>query len=132
MLKIPPNARNLREWPNSTTWFDEDGILYSLSKKGPAPSMEETRKTMEEFQRQIGDTKICMLIDVTNTAPSTKERREYAATELPKIVKAVAMVSDSPLGTMLANLFFTVKTLPYPTKMFRSEEEAREWLKNYL
>jgi hypothetical protein len=131
MLTKPANAK-IMEWPTSTIWFDESGILYSISKKVPQPSLEETKKILEEFKSIIGDRKVCMLIDVTNTSESSRELREYAAEEFPKFVKAIAMVSGSALGKMLANLFFTLKTQPYPTKMFTNEVDAREWLKQYL
>jgi len=51
---------------------------------------------------------------------------------LPRYIKAIAMVSDSALGKMLANLFFTLKKQPYPTKMFTNEQDAKEWLMQYL
>ncbi len=131
MISIPKNVQ-VTEWGTSTTWFDEDGILYSVSKKGPKHSLEETKKRFEEFKKIIGDTKICMLIEVTNTSESTREIRDYAAEELPKIVKAIAMVSTSAVGKMLANLFFTLKTQPYPTKMFSNEKDAKKWLQQFL
>jgi len=128
----PPKNTKVYDWPTSTFWFGEDGILYSVSKKAGPRSLEETRKTVEEFKAIIGDKKVCMLIDVTNSSESNKETRDYVATEFPKFVKAIAMVSKSALGKMLANLFFSIKTQPYPTKMFNNENEAREWLKQYL
>lgn len=131
MLTIPPNA-DVREWPTSTIWIDGDGILYSVSRKGARQSLEESRNNLEELRKMTRGGKVCMLIDVTHTSESTKELRDFAAEELPKLVKAIAMVSESALGTMLANLFFTLKTQPYPTKMFKGEEEAKLWLKQYL
>lgn len=131
MLNIPDNV-NIKEWGNSTTWFNEDGILYSVSRKGPPPSLDESRAQIEEFKKMIGNKKICMLADVTNTTESSREVRDYAAEELPKFIKAIAMVSGSAVGKMLANLFFTIKTQPYPTKMFSNEKDAKKWLEQFL
>ena len=131
MLNITTNVK-VKEWDTSTTWFDEEGILYSVSKKGTQQSLEETKKRFEEFKALIGNNKICMLIDVTNTSESSREIRNYAAEELPKIVKAIAIVSTSSVGKKLANLFFTLKTQPYPTKMFNNETEAKKWLQQFL
>ncbi len=130
-MEIPQNMK-VYDTPTSSFWFDEDGILYSLSKKSPPQSLEETVKLMNDFREIIGSKKICMLIDVTNTTETTREVREYAALEFPKFVKAIAMISGSALGGMLANLFFSLKSQPYPTKMFKDEEEAKQWLKQYL
>ncbi|MGQ0829168.1 MAG: STAS/SEC14 domain-containing protein [Bacteroidota bacterium] len=128
----PPKNAKVYDWETSAFWFDEKGILCSVSKKVPPLSMNDTIRNIEEFKKIIGDRKICMLIDVTNSSESTREVRSYAATEFPKFIKAIAMISSSALGKMLANLFFTLKTQPYPTKMFNNENEAREWLKQYL
>lgn len=128
----PPANAKVHEFPTSSFWFDSDGILCSISKPAPPLSLEDTKKTMGDFMRIIGDKKVCMLVDVTHSAESTREVREYAAEEFPKFVKAIAMISKSALGKMLANLFFTLKSQPYPTKMFNDEEEARKWLKQYL
>lgn len=130
MLTKPANA-DIIEWPTATIWFNE-GILFSISKKVPQQTLEEVKKSLEDFKLLIGDKKVCMLIDVTHTTESSRELKDFAAKEFPKIIKAIAMVSDSALGKMLANLFFTLKTQPYPTKMFNNEKEAKEWLKQYL
>ncbi len=128
----PPENAKIMEWPTSTSWFDEEGILCSISKKAPRQTLEETRQSVEEFKKITGNKKVCMLADVTNSTETTKEVRDYAAEELPKMIKAIAMLSKSALGKMLANLFFSVKSQPYPVKMFTDEQEARTWLRKYL
>jgi hypothetical protein len=131
-MELPKNTE-VFETPTSSYWFDEDGILYSISKKVSPLSLEETIKILEDFKQTLPkDKKICMLIDVTHSTESTREVRDYAAVEFPKFVKAIAMVSSSALGKMLANLFFSIKEQPYPTKMFTDEAEAKKWLKQYL
>lgn len=131
MISAPVN-KQLIEWPSSTLWFDEDGIVYSISKKSANRSLEDTKKSVEEFRKLLGDKKVCMLADISNAKPTSREIREYSAKVLPEFIKAMAMVSRSPAGKMLANLFFALKTQPFPTKVFTSEEEARKWLNQYL
>ncbi|HWY12347.1 MAG TPA: STAS/SEC14 domain-containing protein [Bacteroidia bacterium] len=130
-MKPPENAK-VYEWDTSTFWFDESGIFCSISKKTPPQSLDEVKKSMEELYKIIGGKKVCMLLDVTYSAESTKETRDYAAVEFPKFVKAIAMLSQSALGKMMANLFFSIKAQPYPVKMFTDENEAKAWLKQYL
>jgi len=129
---VPPENAKVTETSTSIYWFDENGILCAVAKKVAAPSLDETKRIMEEFKQMLGDRKACLLIDVTNSGESTRESRDYAAIEFPKVVKAMALISDSELGKMLANLFFNLKQQPYPTKMFTGENEAKEWLKQYL
>ncbi|MFL5729573.1 MAG: hypothetical protein ACJ75J_08830, partial [Cytophagaceae bacterium] len=105
-MMTPPANANVIDWPSSILWFDEDGILYSVSKKVPPQSMEEVKKTMEDFYKLLDGKKVCMLVDVTHSQETSRELRDYAAQEFPKFTKAIAMVSESALGKMLANLFF--------------------------
>lgn len=44
----------------------------------------------------------------------------------------MAMLSDSALGRMPANIFFNIKEQPYLTKMFNAEAAAKEWLKQLM
>ncbi|MCW3104513.1 MAG: hypothetical protein JWO09_2953 [Bacteroidetes bacterium] len=129
---VPPENVKVTETSTSIYWFDGDGILCAVSKKVPAPSLEETRRIMDELKEMLGGKQVCLLIDVTNSGESTRESRDYAAIEFPKVVKAMALISGSELGKMLANLFLNLKQQPYPTKMFTGEKEAKEWLKQYL
>jgi hypothetical protein len=107
LLTPPPNAV-VTDNPTLYYWFDDDGILCSVSKK------------------------VCMLMDVTYLPSSNKQTREYAAKEFPKLVKALALVCKSPMSRVLAHLFFAVVTTPLPTKMFTTEADAKQWLMQYI
>lgn len=130
-MQTPLNAE-LIETSTSIQWMDENGIICSISKKHPPQSLEETKRDVENWYKRWGNKKYCLLLDITNSSPTSKEIRDYVADELPKMVKAIAMISNSALGRMVANLFFGLKPPPYPTKIFGNEQEAKEWLKQYL
>lgn len=131
MFSIPEQAQ-LIDTPTSTAWIDETGIVCAVSKRAVPQTVEEVRANLEAFKKHVGRDKICLLIDVTHTAESSREVRAFVAQEFPKMIKAIAMVSDSALGKMLANLFFNLKSQPYPARMFNDEGEARAWLSQYL
>src|SRR5687768_15856053 len=127
MLLHPGQTRAI-ELSGSWIWFDESGILCCVSKKRTGgQTVDEAVESMAEFRRIVGPEKVCMLIDVTHSTETTREVRAYAAEELPKVVKAIAMLSSSALGKMVANLFFNLKSQPYPVKMFDNEKDARAW-----
>ena len=130
-MVLPENTA-LFEFPTSTMWFDENGILCSIAKKVPQQTVEETKKTLEEFRKITGGKKVCMLTDSTDSTPVDKEMRDYIAGIMPEIAIAIAVISRSAMGKMVANLFFSIKKQPYPVKMFSDETEAKEWLKQYL
>lgn len=127
----PPKDAKLIHSSNSVSWIEEPDTICIISKKGPQPSIEEQQREMEKFRQEFGDKKFRMLIDITEASASTKEARDFAAEELPKITKAIAMISRSALGKMLANLFLGLKPPPYPTKLFSDEASAREWLSKF-
>lgn len=129
---VPPKNAEIIEFPTSTMWFDENGILCSVAKKVPPQTIEEAKKTMVEFRKITGGKKVCLLSDSTNSHPANKEMRDYAAEVIPEIAKAVAIISNSAVGKMAANLFFSIKKQPYPVKIFNDETEAKEWLMQYL
>ena len=131
-MMIPPDNVKIMDWASSTFWFDENGIVCSISKKSAPQPLEEVKDIIATFKGLIGDKKICLLADATNSPETTKEVRDYVALEFPKFIKSIAILSDSSLGKMLANLFFKLKTQPYPIKMFNDEKEAKEWLQQFL
>ena len=134
MLTPPENAKII-DWPTSTLWFDEDGILYSQPKKGaPQPqTREESMVQMDAFRKLVGGKKTCMILETDNSATTPKkEDRDWIAAELNSVTKAMAIISTSPLGRMVANLFFGLKPPAYPVKFFANQTEAKEWIKQYL
>jgi hypothetical protein len=115
----------------ATFWFDELGILCAKAKN--VPRSLETQKQNYAFIRQItGNRKVCLLSEMTDSSPLDKETRDYVAKELPFVFHAMAVMSDSPTGKIIANLFLALKNQPIPIRMFSSELTAKEWLKQYL
>ena len=135
MLTPPPNAK-LIEWPTSIMWFDEDGVLYSIQKPN-APqqvaSKEEALIQIEEFRKLIGNKRTCMISYSDSTTPPPKKAdRDWIGKELDSIVKALGIITTSPLSKMVANLFFGLKPPAYPVKFFSNEVDAKQWIKQYL
>jgi hypothetical protein len=128
----PPKNAEVVDFGSSLIWTDESGIVYIKSTKEPSPDIESLKEKIQDFKFRFGDKKWCFLLDVTNRGPVSKELRDFSAKELPKLIKAMAIISQSALGKMIANLFFAINKQPYPAKMFNSEEEAKNWLKQYL
>lgn len=133
-MEIPKDAKII-EWTTSFIWFDEDGVMYSKPKPGvvePELTREESAQQMEEFKKLLGHKKVCMILETNaNSKPPKKEDRDFIADQLNQIVKAMGLISSSPLSRMIANLFFGLKPPPYPVKFFSNEKEAKEWIKQY-
>jgi hypothetical protein len=133
-MEIPEGVKII-DWPTSTMWFDADGVLYSIPKpNAPVPkTKEESIAELEKFRRLVGGKKTCMIAQADNSGRTPKkEDRDWIAKELNSIVKAMAIISASPLSRMVANLFFGFKPPAYPVKFFPNEVEAKEWIKQYV
>jgi hypothetical protein len=128
----PPKNIEIFDSPTSMYWFDENNVLCSILKKSASPTLQETKDSIEILKKKLNGEKVCMLIDATYSSETTKEMREFAAIEFTKIIKAMAIISKSPLGIMLANIFFRIKKQPYPAKIFSDEKKAKEWLTQFI
>jgi hypothetical protein len=129
-MKIPKNTK-LYEHPMATFWFDDLGILYSVSKFGP-----RTIDLMDEYiayvKALINNRPVCILTDISKAGSMDKKTREYTATQLEHVYKAMAILTDTLAGNMIGKVFLQLDSQPYPMAMFTDEKEAKEWLKQYL
>jgi beta-glucosidase/6-phospho-beta-glucosidase/beta-galactosidase len=115
----------------ATFWFDNEGILHAEAKL--IPRTLENQKQTYEYIRKISDNKkVCMLSNATRSKPMDKETRDYIAKEMPNVIKAMAVISQTSLGFYISNIFLSLKRQPVPIKLFTTETEAKEWLRKYL
>jgi hypothetical protein len=131
---MPPKNADVVETKTGYYWF-EDGILCSVRKPdGPNLTPEERKREREEFINRYGMKQHCLLIDGKYIKPSTRQEREDAAAEMPKLVKALAIIVHNPMGRIVINLFMGLQKPPYPVKTFKPGEwqKAKEWLKQYM
>ncbi len=132
-MEIPENVKTYT-MSSSTIWFDEEGILFSVPKPGKPPelSKEEILKELDQFKEIVGHKKVCMVSEANpESRPPTKSERDFIAEQINGIVKAMAIITTSPLSRMIANLFFGLKPPPYPAKMFSNEKDAVEWIRQH-
>lgn len=127
-VEIPADIKTF-ELSGSVIWFDEDGILYSVPKPDIQPTIQEMEADITSFKTYTGNRKVCIIIESSSRSEvPNKEEREFIAKGLAEVVKAMAIITRTPLSKMIANLFFAFKPPPYPTKMFTDVVEAREWI----
>ncbi len=130
----PPKDAKTVDFATSTIWFDGEGVMYSVPKPNAVlpTTREESSKQMEKFREIAGGKKVCMILQMDSSAPPLKkEDRDWIAKELDSVTKAMAIISNSPLSRMIANLFFGLKPPAYPAKFFSNETEAKAWIKQY-
>lgn len=132
-MDIPAGVQTY-DMPTSTIWI-KDKIAYSTPKLGltQETNIEQMKSDVAKFKSFVGDEKVCMVIEINpKSKPANKEERDAVATVIESMVKAMAIVTSSPVTRMLANLFFSLKPPAYPMKMFSKEKDATDWVKQYL
>jgi hypothetical protein len=125
-----PRDRQTWEGEIATYWFDDNGILVSLSKP-PRRTVELIAGNVELVKRISDNKPVPLLIYLSKSPVPDRETRRFSTEKLPEIYKAMAMISESGLAEFIMNLLFRLKPAPIPMKSFRNEKEAVEWLKQF-
>jgi hypothetical protein len=127
----PPTDRPTYEGAIATYWFEDNGILVSLSKS-PMRTVANITENVALIKRIINNKQVPLLIYLNNSPIPDKETREFSTRMLPEIYKAMAMVSKPGLSKFIMNILFALKPPPIPMKSFTDDKEAKEWLKRYI
>lgn len=126
-----PTDKQTFEGELATYWFDNNGILVSLSKN-PKRTVTNTTDNFALVKRIANNKKVPLLIYLSKSSAPDKQTREFVAKELPNVYTAMAMVSKSGLGTIIMNFLFKLNPPTIPMKNFTDDTQAKEWLKQYL
>jgi hypothetical protein len=129
-LPSPPEGAPFYKGEIADYWM-EDRILISLSKS-PRRTVQNIKSNIELVRKITGNKKVPLLIYLSKSPIPDKETREYVNRELPNVYKAMAMISDSALSTLIMNVLFKMKPPPIPMKNFSDAEKAKEWLKQFI
>ena len=126
-----PSDRQTWEGEIATYWFDDNGILVSLSKS--------TLRTVENISANVRLVKsitnnkpVPLLIYLASSPMPDKQTRKFSTEQLPVIYSAMAMISKPGLSKFIMNILFGVKPPPIPMKSFTDDIAATEWLKQFL
>ncbi len=131
-MQLSQKATKTFETQLSRMWFEESGLFCSVTKPNCSITKDALTLTFNFIKENVGDKKICWLSNVTEAAFPTDEARDFAGEETPRIIRALALITNSQISRLIANVFITLKKPPYPTKMFSNEQDAREWIGQYL
>ncbi len=125
------NPKEMMDTPYASMWM-EGGILYCKFAHDLHVSLDVARACVELRIFFSKSKSYPLLIDMRGIKSTTRESRKYMATVGSTLVTAGALITGSRFNTTIANIFLTIDKPPVPTKLFTSEEKARQWLKDYL
>ena len=130
-MKIPTNLQT-HNTPLSTIWIDKQGILCSVAKKDIPITIDGLTNVYALITTLTKGQKMCTLTEMSNISHADKEMRDFASQENEKFTKAMALIAKNKFASLIGNLFLGFNKPSYPAKLFWIEQEAREWIKQYL
>lgn len=126
-----PTDRQIFEGEIATYWFDDEGILVSLSKN-PRRTVANIGANVALVKQITNNKPVPLLIYLSNSPVPDKATRQFSNEQLPQIYTAMAMIAESGLVKLIMNVLFKFQSPPIPMKNFIDVAEAKAWLKQYM
>ncbi len=123
------NAINTR---CSKLWLDEGGILHEHFFPKTDFTIQDAKQSMAVGLELSESTDFSWLVDMTNMKSITKEAREYFGKVENSHIKAVGLVTNSPVSRVFGNFFLRFNKPAIPVRLFSSEPQALKWLEGFL
>lgn len=108
-----------------------DGILIASYTKGLHMDLNKAKEAVQARLDYQGDILIPCCVDTTGIISTTKEAREYLGKEGSKGVAVAGLLSNSPFTRTIGNFYLKVTKPTTPTKLFKTQDKALEWLKEF-
>ena len=109
----------------------EDGIVNTNILLNDSTTLEQAKELLAAYIKVTNGVNTPHLFTVTKLTIMETEVMDFIANSANKHGKADAFVIHSLAQKILGNFFLKFKTPSIPTKLFSSEENAIEWLKQY-
>lgn len=120
-MQVPD--QNIQNHPLAVIWFDDQGILHKVSKN-TVRTPHAVKDLYSSIRLMSKGKKVCALMEVSKEGISDKATRDVLKEEIPKTFKALAIMSNTPLGKMIGTLLTVLAPTHIPVKVFDKEEDA--------
>ena len=112
-------------------WLAEDGIIRIEIRNPREHTLQDAVESVDAVRRAGGGVRRPLLSRIAAPGPMTNEARAYyASEEAARAITALAMVTNAVLGRIVANLLMGLSTTPIPMRLFRSENDALNWIRS--
>lgn len=108
-----------------------NGILYFDYKENVIVHLEEAIKIVDDRLRLQEGKSYPILCNTRGIKSMDKDARWYLATEGSQLAIAVALIRDTPLSRLLAEMYMLGSIPSVPTTIVDNEREGLEFLINY-
>ncbi len=108
---------------------DEDTLCFKA--KDVIFTIENVKHDFKIIIDYIGTKKVKVYYDSSVILPIDKRVRLLLEEMLTEVGIALAVSSNSRIGIMVANIFLALSTTAIPMRMFKTQNEAIQWLETF-
>jgi len=109
-----------------------DGFFYLKTDNDVHQTVRDLKEAIAIIRKHSDEKKALVLLDTGKDSLSEKEVREYAASEeVNRLIKAEAIIATTLSHQLLVNAYLRLNKPGRPSKAFRDEKKAIEWLKTF-
>ncbi len=121
------------ETKTAKVWLGDDGIIRAIALPDLKVTLEIIKEVNAHIKKLYKGKKVPVFADIRGVKSITREARLLPSSEdSVNVCSAAALLIGSPLSKVIGNLFIGLNKPPYPTKLFKKEDEAVEWLKGFV
>lgn len=110
---------------------DARGFIHAVMKQGCEMQLADAVENVAAL-RSLADGRARVLVDMRGVRSQSRDARQYfAGAEAEKVTRAVALLTGSPVSSVLANFYLRLRPQRIPTALFMAEGAAIEWLMGF-
>ena len=115
-------------------WLNDNDIIRIVTKPGVTKqTLSDAVENMDALEKVRLGKKRPLFVDIRAAMSTDAEgRKYYSRPELADRFTACAFIVGSPISRVIGSFFLGLNKLPFPVRLFTSEEHAFEWLKEFL
>jgi hypothetical protein len=121
-----PESKKVHEVEIAFFWLS-DGILFTVIKTKQR-SLENISDLLTKVKQLLNGSRVFLLIDMTLGRTYSQTEKNLIKTELFPFVKAIAILSASPVGKMLGQTMFAKGFPEISVREFTCVEDAMLWI----
>jgi hypothetical protein len=106
-------------------------VLFFIYKPAVEINLDGAKQIVADRLNVQKGVSYPVFCDAHGIKDSDKPARDYLAKEGSSLVKAVAVLIDSPVTRVMANFYLAISRPIVPTKMFTDKNQALEFLKAF-
>jgi hypothetical protein len=120
----------MQETRTAVVTLEPDGCVVVRVRAGVPQTVSDARANLAAALGVGNGKRRPILIDIRVAVPLDAEvRKHYSGTVLVDGFTAMALlVTASPVGRMIGNIYLRVASTGIPTRLFNDENSARAWL----